>query len=402
MSLRLSLPVTEQTNHVFFIPSSRTTEEPDPGQWAASLPARQSTLWAWTRDWREHPHPPVSSGPGRACQLGGAGGARYVVLLGDGRPRHVFKGGGTAGGCPLLVWAVVPEPPRIVPAVSRFSGSFFGYPGLRCSMEDPPLMSVREAVAAHVHPSWRCLLMMFSKRWCPLTILLRWRCPLTILPRWLCPLTMFLKRRCPLTILPRRRCPLTILPRRRCPLTSLPKRRCPLTILPRRQCLLTMFSKWRCPLTMFPRWRCLLRIPLRWLRRLLNSARPSLVICQGPGASRSSLDLSLLPSRYLIIDLICPSFFPDCLSLFRLPVFSVLGSFISRMCLFMPVISVCPVPSLCPVFSVYVTLAFSPLGWFQLCFWFILWFINNRNTICLQLSLRLSLPVTPAHFDVFY
>ncbi len=36
---------------------------------------------------------------GQACQLGRAGRARYVVLLGDGGPRHLFEGGGTAGGC---------------------------------------------------------------------------------------------------------------------------------------------------------------------------------------------------------------------------------------------------------------------------------------------------------------
>ncbi len=39
---------------------------------------------------------------------------------------------------PLPVWAVVPETPRIVLATSRFLGSFFGRPGLRRSMEDPP------------------------------------------------------------------------------------------------------------------------------------------------------------------------------------------------------------------------------------------------------------------------
>ncbi len=93
-----------------FIPSSRTTEEPDRSQWAASLPTRQSPLWAvrrgpllcrpGARDWREHPHPPVSSRPGWPCQLGRAGWARYMVLLGDGGPRHLFEGGGTAGGCP--------------------------------------------------------------------------------------------------------------------------------------------------------------------------------------------------------------------------------------------------------------------------------------------------------------
>ncbi len=92
-----------------FIPSSRTTEEPDRSQWAASLPTRQSPLWAvcrrplqcspGARDWREHPHPPVSCRPGRPCQLGGAGWARYMVLLGDGGPRHLFEGGGSAGGC---------------------------------------------------------------------------------------------------------------------------------------------------------------------------------------------------------------------------------------------------------------------------------------------------------------
>ncbi len=52
------------------------------------------------RDWREHPHPPVSSRPGWPCQLGRAGWARYMVLLGDGGPCHLFEGGGTAGGCP--------------------------------------------------------------------------------------------------------------------------------------------------------------------------------------------------------------------------------------------------------------------------------------------------------------
>ncbi len=79
LSLR-SLPftptLTERTHHLktqqrwdSFIPSSRTTEEPDRSQWAASLPTRQSPLWAvcrrplqcspGARDWREHPHPPV-------------------------------------------------------------------------------------------------------------------------------------------------------------------------------------------------------------------------------------------------------------------------------------------------------------------------------------------------------
>ncbi len=55
-------------------------------------------------------------------------------------------------GAPLPVWAVVPEPPRIVPATCRFSGSFFGCPGLRRSMEDTLLMSVKQAVAAHGPP----------------------------------------------------------------------------------------------------------------------------------------------------------------------------------------------------------------------------------------------------------
>ncbi len=55
-------------------------------------------------------------------------------------------------GAPLPVWAVVPEPPRIVPATCRFSVSFFGHPGLRRSVEDTLLMSVKQAVAAHGPP----------------------------------------------------------------------------------------------------------------------------------------------------------------------------------------------------------------------------------------------------------
>ncbi len=55
-------------------------------------------------------------------------------------------------GAPLPVWAVVPEPPRIVPATCRFSVSSFGHPGLRRSVEDTLLMSVKQAVAAHGPP----------------------------------------------------------------------------------------------------------------------------------------------------------------------------------------------------------------------------------------------------------
>ncbi len=55
-------------------------------------------------------------------------------------------------GAPLPVWAVVPEPPRIVPATCRFSVSFFGHPGLRRSVEDTLLMSVKQVVAAHGPP----------------------------------------------------------------------------------------------------------------------------------------------------------------------------------------------------------------------------------------------------------
>ncbi len=39
----------------------------------------------------------------------------------------------------------VPEDPRIWSATPRTSCSFVGYPWLRCSVEDPPLMSVRRA-----------------------------------------------------------------------------------------------------------------------------------------------------------------------------------------------------------------------------------------------------------------
>ncbi len=55
-------------------------------------------------------------------------------------------------GAPLPVWAVVPEPPRIGLATCRFSVSFFRRLGLRRSVEDAQLMSVKQAVAAHGSP----------------------------------------------------------------------------------------------------------------------------------------------------------------------------------------------------------------------------------------------------------
>ncbi len=59
--------------------------------------------------------------------------------------------------------------------------------------------------------------------------------------------------------------------------------------------------------------------------------------------------LLLLPSRYLIIESFASAVYLIAFSPFSLPVFSVLGSFVSRIHLFMAVISGCP----CPIYVLF-------------------------------------------------